>query len=240
MVMQTQLFRRFFDYLFPGKCSDIFFVDFNFFHKDCAPILVSRLIGIAITLGSSFLLVPQILKIHSAKSGEGISLSAQLLGLVSAAAVAAYSYEKGFVFGQWGDSLFVALQTMVIVVQMLHFAGHLSAALVFVSFCWSISMAIFYHHIPMAVLTPAQAAVVPIVFLSKGIQIVANYQNASTGQLSLISVSMQFGGCVARVFTSVQETAGDWLVIAPFVLSSLLNGLIFLQILFYAKKKKTE
>ncbi|KAI3413710.1 hypothetical protein GPALN_011193 [Globodera pallida] len=233
--MQLSVVQRISGYLFPDKCSDIFFIDFNFFHKECAPLLISRLLGIAITFGSTFLLVPQILKIHNAKSGEGLSLLAQLLGLISAAAVSAYSYEKSFIFGQWGDSLFVAIQTTFIIVQILYFSGNFAYAVAFVSCCWSASLAIFYHYIPMAILTQLQAAVIPIVFLSKGIQIFANYRQCGTGQLSLISVSMQFGGCVARVFTSVQETAGDWLVIAPFLVSSLLNGIIFLQIIYYAK-----
>jgi hypothetical protein len=54
---------------------------------------------VAITLGSSFLLVPQILKIYGAGSGEGISLFAQILGLIAASGTAAYSFEKKFVFG---------------------------------------------------------------------------------------------------------------------------------------------
>lgn len=58
---------------------------------------MSRLLGFAITLGSAFLFVPQILKIHNARSGRGISLLSQVLALLSAGAVCAYSYEKQFV-----------------------------------------------------------------------------------------------------------------------------------------------
>jgi hypothetical protein len=63
------------------------------------PILFSRILGVGITMGSSFLLVPQILKIYGARNGEGISLVAQFLGLLSAAGTAAYSYEQKFIFG---------------------------------------------------------------------------------------------------------------------------------------------
>lgn len=42
--------------------------------------------------------VPQILKIVSTKSGEGISIVAQLLELYSILANGAYNYVKGFPF----------------------------------------------------------------------------------------------------------------------------------------------
>jgi hypothetical protein len=47
---------------------------------------------------------------------------------------------------------------------------------------------------------------------------------------------MQFAGCAARVFTSVQETNGDWLIIGPFLVATSLNGIIFAQIIFYARR----
>jgi mannose-P-dolichol utilization defect protein 1 len=45
-------------------------------------------------------------------------------------------------------------------------------------------------------------------------------------------VFLQFGGCLARIFTSIQET-GDQLVILSFVVAALLNGIIFLQMIIY-------
>jgi len=74
----------------------------------------------------------------------------------------------------------------------------------------------------------------------KGIQIWANYEQGETGQLSVISVTMQFGGCLARVFTSIQETNWDWLIIAPFVVASILNGIILAQILYYGSNNATS
>lgn len=88
------------------------------FLEKCLPAVASRLLGFAITFGSAFLFVPQILKIHSARSGAGISLLSQLLALLSAGAICAYSYEKKFVFSQWGDSLAVFIQITIIIMQV--------------------------------------------------------------------------------------------------------------------------
>uniref|UniRef100_A0A915KHP6 Uncharacterized protein n=1 Tax=Romanomermis culicivorax TaxID=13658 RepID=A0A915KHP6_ROMCU len=43
---------------------------------------------------------------------------------------------------------------------------------------------------------------------------------------------MQFAGCSARIFTSVQET-GDRLMIWTFIFATIMNGVIFAQILLY-------
>lgn len=43
---------------------------------------------------------------------------------------------------------------------------------------------------------------------------------------------LQLGGTLARIFTSIQET-GDQLVILSFVVAAALNGVIFAQMLLY-------
>jgi mannose-P-dolichol utilization defect protein 1 len=238
-----KLFNDGLHFVFPRNCFEEVVLNFNVFHRECVPLVTSRVLGLAITAGSACLLIPQILKIFAAKSGAGISLIAQLLALVAAGGTAAYSYEKGFVFSQWGDSLFVAMQTVVIIMQILHYGDATAYAFAFMACCWSLSMAVAYHHIPFYILTTLQASTIPIVITSKGIQIVQNFRNKSTGQLSLISVFLQFAGCIARVFTSVQET-GDQLIIGSFVVAGLLNGIIFSQMFIYwgaePRKKKKE
>ncbi|KAF6299100.1 mannose-P-dolichol utilization defect 1 [Rhinolophus ferrumequinum] len=97
----------------------------------------------------------------------------------------------------------------------------------------------------MAVVTLLQASNVPAVVVGKLLQAATNYHNGHTGQLSAITVFMLFGGSLARIFTSIQET-GDLLMAGTFVVSSLCNGLIAAQLLFYwnakapHKKKKEQ
>lgn len=64
------------------------------------------------------------------------------------------------------------------------------------------------------------------------VQIVTNYRNSSTGQLSAVTITLLFGGALARIFTSVQET-GDITVIATFVVSFIVNAVLFMQVIYY-------
>lgn len=64
------------------------------------------------------------------------------------------------------------------------------------------------------------------------IQARTNYSNGSTGQLSAVTCFMLFFGALARIFTSIQET-GDTTMIIMYICSSLANGIIVAQVLYY-------
>ncbi|CAP30658.1 Protein CBG11281 [Caenorhabditis briggsae] len=218
--------------LFPGNCFEELLINFNFFHPTCPKAVLSRGLGFAITLGSILLFVPQILKIQAGKSAQGISASSQLLALVGAIGTASYSYRSGFVFSGWGDSFFVAVQLVIILLQIFLFNGQTALSVGFLGVVSAVAYGVISKTIPMYVLTYVQTAGIPIVVVSKLLQISQNYRAQSTGQLSLISVFLQFAGTVARVFTSVQDT-GDSLLIISYSTAAVLNGLIFAQFFMY-------
>lgn len=230
--------------LFPGNCFEELLINFNFFHPTCPKAVLSRGLGFAITLGSILLFVPQILKIQAARSAQGISAASQLLALVGAIGTASYSYRSGFVFSGWGDSFFVAVQLVIIILQIFLFSGQTMLSVGFLGIVSAVAYGVVSKSIPMQTLTAVQTAGIPIVVVSKLLQISQNYRAQSTGQLSLISVFLQFAGTLARVFTSVQDT-GDMLLIVSYSTAAVLNGLIFAQFFMYwshsesaAKKKR--
>ncbi|CAI5453691.1 unnamed protein product [Caenorhabditis angaria] len=225
--------------LFPGNCFEELLINFNFFHPTCPKAVLSRGLGFAITLGSILLFVPQILKIQAARSAQGISLLSQLLALIGGIGTAAYSYRSNFTFSQWGDSLFVSIQVVIIILQILLFSGNILGSVVFLGIVSSVTYGVISHLIPMNVLIAVQAAGIPIVFVSKSIQCYSNFQAKSTGQLSLISVFLQFAGTLARVFTTLQET-NDQLLLVSYSSAAVLNGLIFAQFFMYWNSTSEE
>ncbi|KAL5112561.1 hypothetical protein TcWFU_007646 [Taenia crassiceps] len=86
--------------------------------------------------------------------------------------------------------------------------------------------------VELSFLTLMQAANTPVILFSRGLQIYANFRNGSTGQLSALSVWLMTAGSLARIFTSIQET-GDMLVILNFVVSSFVNIVLSVQIIYY-------
>jgi len=60
-------------FVFRDDCFDKFFVNKEFTDMECIKFTISKAIGLAIIVGSGIVKVPQVLKIMSNKSVEGIS-----------------------------------------------------------------------------------------------------------------------------------------------------------------------
>ncbi|XP_060080368.1 mannose-P-dolichol utilization defect 1 protein-like [Ylistrum balloti] len=223
----------------PQPCYDEFFVKFNFFDAVCAKVVLSKCLGYSIILGAVLVKLPQIIKISQAKSAKGISFMSVLFELIAVSATTAYGYAMRFPFSSYGEGIFLVLQTTVIVYLVLYYTGQKSGAILFLVI-YSLCMA--YLLSPVAsiqLLSVIQSFNILIVILSKMIQAVTNYRNSSTGQISVITVTLLFTGSLARIFTSQQET-GDTLIILSFVAASLCNGIILAQVLYYWNKKPKE
>lgn len=67
------------------------------------------------------------------------------------------------------------------------------------------------------------------------IQIVTNFRNGHTGQLSAVTSFLLSLGAIARIFTSIQET-GDNIIILTYICSSVVNTIIALQVIMYWNK----
>ncbi|XP_037007058.1 mannose-P-dolichol utilization defect 1 protein isoform X2 [Artibeus jamaicensis] len=224
--------------LLSEKCYDQLFVQWDLLHVPCLKILLSKGLGLGIVAGSLLVKLPQVLKILGAKSAEGLSLQSVMLELVALTGTMVYSIINKFPFSSWGEALFLMLQTVTICFLVLHYRGQTVKA------GYALVLLVLLSPLtPMAVITLLQASNVPSVVAGKLLQAATNYHNGHTGQLSAITVFLLFGGSLARIFTSIQET-GDPLMAGTFVVSSLCNGLIAAQLLLYwnakAPHKKKE
>lgn len=176
--------------------------------------------------------IPQIVKILQNKSGKGINVFSVLLDLFAISAMSSYSFSSRFPFSAWGDGVFLGLQTLIIAVLVMHYNGDTAKATAFLSAYIAVICAANSGLTPINVLWACQAMNIPIVLISKFIQAYTNYSNGNTGQLSAATCFLLFFGSLARIFTSIQET-GDTTMITMYVCSTLANGMIVAQLLYY-------
>uniref|UniRef100_A0A8C9AAD7 Mannose-P-dolichol utilization defect 1 protein n=1 Tax=Prolemur simus TaxID=1328070 RepID=A0A8C9AAD7_PROSS len=222
--------------LLPEKCYDQLFVQWDLLHVPCLKIVLSKGLGLGIVAGSLLVKLPQVFKILGAKSAEGLSLQSVVLELVALTGTMAYSITNNFPFSSWGEALFLMLQTITICFLVMHYRGQTAKGVAFLA-CYALVLLVLLSPLtPLAVVTLLQASNVPAVVVGRLLQAATNYRNGHTGQLSAITVFLLFGGSLARIFTSIQET-GDLLLAGTFVVSSLCNGLIAAQLLFYWNAK---
>ncbi|XP_077117618.1 mannose-P-dolichol utilization defect 1 protein [Ranitomeya variabilis] len=231
--------------MLPERCYDEFFLQYNLLHVDCVKILISKILGIGIIVGSILVKVPQIVKILRSGTAEGLSFKSILLELLALSGTMVYSITREFPFSSWGEVLFLMIQTLIIGFLIQHLGGRTALGVLFLGVYFALVAILLSPVIPMAVITALQATNMPAVIVSRLIQAVTNYRNGHTGQLSAVTVALLFLGSLARIFTSVQET-GDPLMSLTYVVSSACNGLIFSQLLYYwnvssvADKKKKK
>ncbi|XP_071988034.1 mannose-P-dolichol utilization defect 1 protein-like [Engystomops pustulosus] len=218
--------------ILPERCYDEFFLNYNLLHVECLKILLSKMLGFGIILGSIMVKVPQIVKIVGSGTAEGLSFQAVLLELLALSGTMVYSITYSFPFSSWGEVLFLMIQTLVIGFLIQHLGGRTALGVLFLGVYFAVVAVLLSPVVPMAVVTILQAVNVPAVIISRLLQAVTNYRNGHTGQLSAVTVALLFLGSLARIFTSVQET-GDPLMALTYVVSSSCNGLIFAQLLYY-------
>ncbi|CAH3841770.1 mannose-P-dolichol utilization defect 1 protein homolog [Pieris brassicae] len=218
--------------LLTEKCFNEYFLKYNFLDVPCFKSSLSKGLGIGIIAGSILVKVPQILKILNSKSAKGINIYGVSLELFAITANFTYSYVMNFPFSAWGEGTFLALQTAAIAALVLHYGGSPMQAALFLSVYPAVVSALVSGYTPVDVLWTMQAVNVPIILVAKAIQVITNYKNGSTGQLSAVTCFLLFAGSIARIFTSIQET-GDLIIIVTYCVSTIANGAIVFQLFWY-------
>ncbi|XP_078393691.1 mannose-P-dolichol utilization defect 1b [Cetorhinus maximus] len=214
------------------KCYEQFFLEFNLLDVPCLKLLLSKVLGLAIIAGSVMVKLPQILKILKAKSTEGLNFNSVLLEMLSITGSMVYGVRNHFPFSSWGEALFLMLQTLMIGFLIQHLGGRTQKGVTCLLVYFALVSLLLSPLTPLMGVTFLQALNMPAVIVSRLIQILTNYRNGHTGQLSALTVFLLFAGSLARIFTSVQET-GDRLMILTYIVASSFNGVIAAQVLYY-------
>jgi len=215
------------------SCFQTIFVKGMVTDSECLKMLLSRGLGTGIVAGSTMVKLPQIMKILANGDAAGLSFLGVLLELLAVTANGAYSFSQGFPFQAYGESVFMSLQTSLIAILILWYGGSTLTTVLFSAVYGATVFAITQPGlVPDEVLWYGQAANIPMIVLGKLIQAVKNYRDGHTGQLSAITVYLLTAGSLARIFTSIQDT-GDQIMIMTFVASSAVNVIIALQVMYY-------
>ncbi|TGZ60372.1 hypothetical protein CRM22_008567 [Opisthorchis felineus] len=215
----------------PPRCVDEYLIRMDFSDGACFTAGLSKVLGYGVIAGSSLVKVPQVVKILGSRSAAGLSILSLLLELLIYTTTFAYFLANSYPFSSYGEATFLALQTFII--TWLAITWKSQALGVAFSAVYVAGLAVTFSPVmPLSVLYTLQTLNVPIMLVSKILQIAANWRNGSTGQLSAITVCLFALGSTARIFTSLEET-GDNLIILTYVLSTLCNYILMGQLFYY-------
>lgn len=75
----------------------------------------------------------------------------------------------------------------------------------------------------------------PVMLYARGSQVFETYSVRHTGNLSIVTTSMNLFGAIIRILTTIKET-GDMVVISGYLLSGSLSLMMFIQYWMYLAK----
>ena len=206
--------------------------------KECISYLISKGLSIWIVLFSFTSKLPQILYMLNTKDMKGLSYISIYLDILSTLFYTMYPYHMGYPFLTYGEGLIILFQNFLIFFICWKYDTYQSAdknnmsfSLLLVSFLFLCYKGFFDEKIWKII----GSASTVLSMGSRITQIYTSYKSKSTGPLSTITYGLNMMGNAARIFTSLKET-NDIIMVGGFVVSFVLNLIIFLQIIYYNKK----
>jgi len=212
---------------------------FDFFDPKNFALIVSKCLGIAIICASTLLKVPQIVKIVQANSVQGLSFSMFILELIGYIINLGYSFNSDYPLSTYGEFYFIAIQNVIIIYLLFYYTNSLPTFFSLTAVLAAFVYALFAGLIPIETQALLQACSIPIFTLSKLPQIWSNFKNKSVGQLSGITVGLNFLGTITRIFTTLTEIS-DQIILLGYLIGGVLNGTLLLQVVTYGGSTKKE
>ena len=209
-------------------------------HPECVSLAISKALGIAIITAASIVKVPQIIKLARSQSAEGLSFPSYVLETASFLITLAYNVRSGFPFSTYGEVGLILVQDVVISVLILLYTGRLPIAGAFLTVIGASAYAMMGGDtlINASQMTQLQTMAGVLGVASKLPQILANYRQSGTGQLSAFAVFNYLAGSLSRIFTTLQEV-DDKLILYGFIAGFTLNAILAAQMLYYWNSPST-
>lgn len=209
------------------------------FNGECLWLFLSKVLGYFLVALSFGLKVPQIGKIVASKSIVGLSAVSFYVEVYSFGLLSAYCLHQNQPLNTFGDNIILGAQCVIQVLLLWRYGQFTLLHRVIVSAQFVAVFAyLAYGDVPDVVWSLIITSNLPINTVVKGSQMLANYRNQSTGQLSLGTISLSFLGTCIRILTSAVETS-DFQLLLNYLIGTSYNAILLGQIFYYAPKSKT-
>lgn len=222
----------------------------------CFKLILAKLLGYLIIVGSMLYKLPQIFTILRGKSAGGLSLPMYLLEIIGFTITFGYNLRSNNPFSTYGENVFMILSNVAIIVLIFKYShankspAVLSALFLFLYTLFAAVITVEKDALASAIPVPPhivdslptitmeqlsflQILTIPLFALSRIPQIYSNYSMSSTGALSGITCMMQLGGNLARLYTTLTMVE-DPIILYGFLISLALNGTLFAQVVYYS------
>lgn len=197
--------------------------------------LAAKMVGYAIIAGSTLVKVPQITNVVRAHSAEGLSATSFELESWAMVVHAGYGYVTRLPFSSYGEAALMLAQNLLLLALIYRYARMPAARVAAVMGLLVGAIAVLASGQVTRSQIGALYDVNNFIMLAARIpQIVKNYREKSTGQLSIITFGINTAGCVIRILTSLHD--GAHAMVRSYMLGFVMNVTLVGQILIYGNK----
>mmetsp|Transcript_17301 Transcript_17301/g.35936 ORF Transcript_17301/g.35936 Transcript_17301/m.35936 type:complete len:252 (-) Transcript_17301:1522-2277(-) len=206
-------------------------------NSQCFKALLSLALGYGIVLFACIIKIPQIIRLWRTQSAEGMSRGSILIESFAYSYNLAAHYRQGFHISTYGDFASILIQNLIILVMTYIYDSFASLlmGLITAGALVLLTVLLCTNVVPITVVQFLTGANALVAILSRGPQIWKNYQDRSTGQLSIVTCTGIWLGSLARIFTTLQNVP-SMNILVGYVVSSTCNMILVWQILLYRTK----
>jgi hypothetical protein len=148
-----------------------------------------------------------------------------------------YGYLLQYPFSSYGENVSLLCQNVVLIAMAWGFSAKTSTPtmfqerlLVIGAFIWYVVAIVKY--LPDEYRYILMSFTWPVMLYARGTQVLETYRVQQTGNLSIVTTSMNLFGSLIRIMTTLQET-GDLVVLGGYLLSGGLSLIMFVQYWWY-------
>lgn len=195
--------------------------------------LLAAVLGYILGAGSLLLYTPIAIRILRQRHADGLALSTWWLKLSSYLAALLYSFRRGYPVSTYIETLIITVEAAVLLLLVAQYQRRLFEP------TFTALTLLLFACLAFGLLGPPWVAALAqtlSTLLNTGAllpQIHLNWHRRSSGDYSPITASLAFVGCLIRLFTTVQLSGGDALLLLGFGSALVLNAALLAQIGYY-------
>lgn len=200
-------------------------------------------LGYLIGAASVLLYTPIAIRVLRTKSADGLTLSTWWLKLTHYTCTVVYNIKNGFPISAFSESLVISVEAVVILGLVTYYQKRLDvqtfllAVTYFAVTSWALfSPALFGPSDETIAFAQKFSIVLNVIALIP--QLYQNYERKSAGDYSPTTASLASIGCTVRLFTTIELTSGDPLLLINYAVAMALNLSLLLQIIYYGTQKE--
>jgi len=215
----------------------------------CFSQLVTKAFGIVIIVASMLNKIPIMRNMINSQSAAGISRNSLYGEWMVYANCAVYGFLSGHPFTAYGENISLLIQNSVLILMAWNFSIKTSKPVqsqekTLVVLCFVVYLGGVMKLLPDDYRHLLMSSTWPVMLYARGSQVFETFLVRHTGNLSIVTTSMNLVGAIIRILTTIKET-GDMVVISGYVLSGSLSLMMFIQYWMYLARtteilKKTE